>query len=137
VRLSIRSLAWMQRIAALGICLFWISFWADHAHLPANVVDFEWCFLLPDILWISGAFWVASNWLIARDPRAGIATAVAGGSMVYLGLLDAACNFRHGQYTDSFSRGALNAAVNLACLIFGWVNIRYAMARTRFEDKEP
>jgi hypothetical protein len=137
VRLSVRRLAWMQRIAALLICLFWISFWADHSQLPANVVDFEWCFLLPDILWISGAFWIASNWLIARDPRAGIATAVAGGSMVYLGLLDAACNFRHGQYTDSFSRGTLNVLVNLACLLFGCANIWYAMVRNKFEEGEP
>ena len=136
MRLSVRRLVWMQRIAALAICLFWISFWADHSQLPANVVDFEWCFLLPDILWISGVFWLAGNWLLARDPRAGIATAVAGGSMVYLGLLDAACNFRHGQYTDSFSRGALNAVVNLACLIFGCLNIWYAMARTKFDDGE-
>jgi hypothetical protein len=136
VKLSIRRLAGMQRIAALAIGIFWISFWMDHNQLPANVVDFEWCFLLPDILWIAAAFWVASNWLIARDPRAGIATAVAGGSMVYLGLLDAAINFRHGQYTDSFSRGALNATVNVACLVFGGANIWYAMTRSKFEDGE-
>jgi peptidoglycan/LPS O-acetylase OafA/YrhL len=136
VRLSVRRLAWMQRIAALAIALFWISFWADHNQLPANVVDFEWCFLVPDILFISGAFWIASNWLIARDPRAGTATAAAGSSMVYLGLLDAACNFRHGQYTDSFSRGALNAVVNVACVLFGSANIWYAMKRSKFEDRD-
>ena len=136
MRLSARRLAWMQRIAALLIGLFWISFWADHTQLPANIVDFEWCFVLPDIVWIAGTFWVASHWLIAGDRRAGIATAVAGGSMVYLGLLDAACNFRHGQYTDSFSRGALNAVVNVACLLFGCANIWFAMKRTRFEDGE-
>jgi hypothetical protein len=113
----------------LAIVLFWISFSTNHNQLPANVVDFEWCFLLPDILWIAGAFWVASRWLIARDPRAGTATAVAGSAMVYLGLLDAACNFRHGQYTDSLSRGALNAVVNAACLLFGCANILYAMKR--------
>ena len=79
----------MQRIAALAIGLFWISFWADHTQLPANVVDFEWCFLLPDILWICGSLLDRQQLVIARDPRAGIATAVAGGSMVYLGLLDA------------------------------------------------
>ena len=56
--------------------------------------------------------------------------------MVYLGLLDAACNFRHGQYTDSFSRGALNAVVNLACLLFGGANIWYALKRSKFEDGE-
>ena len=131
LKLSVRRLAWMQRIAALAIALFWISFWMDHDQLPANVVDFEWCFLLPDILWIAAAFWLASHWLISRDPRAGIATAVAGSSMVYLGLLDAACNFRHGQYTDSFSRGALNAVVNAACLLFGAFNIWYAITRKR------
>ncbi len=136
MRLSIRKLAWMQRIAALLIGLFWISFWADHTQLPANVVDFEWCFLFPDILWISGAFWIASNWLIARDPRAAIATAVAGGSMVYLGLLDGACNLRHGQYEGTFSRGALNVVVNVACLLFGGANIWYAMRRSKFEHGE-
>jgi hypothetical protein len=134
VKISERKLAWAQRIAALAIVLFWISFWADHHELPANVVDFEWCFLLPDLVWIAAAFWVASRWLMARDPRAGIATAVAGSSMVYLGLLDAACNFRHAQYTGSFSRGALNATVNLACLLFGSANIWYAMKRSKFQN---
>ena len=118
----------MQRIAALAIVLFWISFWADHTSLPANVVDFEWCFLFPDLLWISGAFWLASNWLIARDPRAGTATAVGGSAMVYLALLDAACNLRHSQYTGSLSRGLLNGVVNLACLVFGGANIWYALS---------
>lgn len=123
-----RTLAWTQRIAALGILLFWISFWADHTQLPANVVDFEWCFVVPDILWIAGAFAISSHWLLAGDPRARLATAVAGSSMVYLGLLDAACNFRHGQYTGS--RGALNAVVNLTCLFYGSANIWYANRRT-------
>jgi hypothetical protein len=124
--ISVHRFAWTQRIAALGIVLFWVSFWIDHSDLPTTIVDFEWCFLLPDILWIVGAFWLASHWLLTRDPRAGLATAVAGSSMVYLGLLDAACNFRHAQYTASLSRGVLNAAVNLACLLFGCANIWYA-----------
>jgi hypothetical protein len=114
----------MQRVAAFAIVLFWISFWFDHSQLPTNVVDFEWCFLVPDLVWIVGAFWLASHWLIARHPRAGIATAVGGSSMVYLGLLDAVCNFRHGQYMGS--RGALNVVVNVACLLFGAANIWYA-----------
>ena len=125
--LSAHKLAWSQRIAALGIILFWISFWADHSQLPQNVVDFEWCFLIPDVLWISGSFAVASHWLIVRDPRASLATAVAGSSMVYLGLLDAACNFRHGQYNGS--RGVLNVAINLICVLFGSANIWYANRR--------
>lgn len=136
MKISVRKLAWTQRIAVLAIGFFWISFWTNHNQLPAKVVDFEWSFLLPDILWIAGAFWIASNWLIAGDPRAGIATAVAGGSMVYLGLLDVVSNARHGQYTDSFSRGFLNAVVNAACLAFGFANIWYAMKRNKFEDRK-
>jgi len=128
MKISAQTLAWTQRGAALAIIAFWISFWADHSQLPQNVVDFEWCFLVPDILWISGAFALASHWLIARDPRAGIATAVAGSSLAYLGLLDAACNFRHGQYAGS--RGALNVVINIACLLFGCANIWYAARRT-------
>ena len=129
MKFTVRKLAWAQRIAALAIVVFWISFWTDHHQLPAGVVDFEWCFLLPDILWIGGAFWAASHWLIKRDPRAAMATAVAGSAMVYLGLLDIVCNFRHAQYTESFSRGALNAIANAACLLFGGANIWYATTR--------
>jgi len=131
VNLSVRSMAWTQRIAGLAIVCFWISFWSDHSQLPANVVDFEWCFLVPDIVWIVGAFWLASHWLLVRDPRGGIATAVAGSAMVYLGMLDAICNYRHGQYTGSVSRGALNAVVNVACLLFGLANIWYATTQRK------
>jgi hypothetical protein len=131
---SVRTLAWTQRVAVLGILLFWVAFWADHQGLPANVVDMEWCFLVPDIVWIAAAFWLSSRWLLARDRRAGIATAVAGSSLVYLGLLDAACNLRHGQYTESLSRGVLNGAVNLLCVLFGAANIWYAMGNRKFED---
>ena len=127
--MPVRWLAWTQRIAALAIVFFWISFWNDHHDLPANVVDFEWCFLLPDILWIVVTFWLASHWWMRNDRRAAIATAVAGSSMVYLGMLDAICNFRHAQYAGS--RGALNAGVNVACLLFGSANIWYANARSK------
>jgi hypothetical protein len=129
VNILARRFAWTQRIAALAIVFFWISFWNDHHDLPANVADFEWCFVLPDLLWIVGTFWLASHWLTKNDPRAAIATAVAGSSMIYLGMLDAICNFRHGQYTGS--RGALNVVVNLACLLFGSANIWYANARSK------
>lgn len=121
----------MQRIAAAAILLYWISFWTDHDQLPAKIVDFEWCFLLPDIFWIAAGFWLASNWLLSGDRRAGIASAVAGGSMVYLGLLDTMVNLRNGQYTFSLSRGLLNAAVNISCVVFGFANIWFALARTK------
>ncbi len=69
--MPVRWFAWTQRIAALAIVFFWISFWSDHHDLPANVVDFEWCFLLPDLLWIVGTFWLASHWWMRNDPARG------------------------------------------------------------------
>ncbi len=131
MNLSPRTLAWTQRIAALALVLFWISFWLDHSDLPPAIADFEWCFLVPDLLWIGVAFWVASRWVLAGDYRAGIATAVGGSSLVYLGLLDTACNLRHGQYTGSFSRGALNVTINVLCVLFGAANIWYALRPSR------
>ena len=121
-----RNLAWAQRVAALGILLFWVAFFHDHSDVPANVADFEWCFLVPDLLWIAGAFLFASHWLIIGHARAAIATAVGGSALVYLGLLDIACNLRHGQYSGSLSRGVLNVGVNALCVLFGLFNIWYA-----------
>src|SRR6202046_4189504 len=38
VKISIRGLAWAQRIAALAIIAFWIAFCLNHNDLPARVV---------------------------------------------------------------------------------------------------
>jgi hypothetical protein len=103
----------------------------DHSDLPPAIVDMEWSFLMPDLAWIVVALWIASNWVMSGDRRAAVATAVAGGSLAYLGLLDAASNVRHHQYSGSLSRGALNAVVNLACIAFGCANIWYALKRDR------
>jgi len=131
VIISARRLAWAQRLAAAAICLYWILFAVDHGELPANVVDVEWAFLLPDLVWIALAFLVASGCLLSGDRRAEVASAVAGGSMVYLGFLDIMLNVRHGQYTISLARGLLNAAVNGSCLVFGLANIWFALSQTR------
>ena len=128
---DIRLLAWSQRVATLALAIFWIAFWLDHSDLPPRIADFEWCFLVPDLLWIGAGFALASRWLLASDPRAKVATAAAGSALVYLGLLDTACNLRHGQYTASYGRGALNVAVNVACILFGAYNVWYALHQAR------
>lgn len=118
-------MAWAQRIAAVLVALFWVSFVGEFKQLPAAMVDFEWSFIVPDLLWIVAPFLVASHWLLTGNRKGRPATAVAGGAMVYLGLLDVAYNVRHGQY--STARGLLDASVNLACLVFGAVNIWFAL----------
>jgi hypothetical protein len=118
-------LAWAQRIAAALVALFWVSFAREFRELPAEMVDFEWSFIVPDLLWIVTPFLVASHWLLTGNRKARAATAVAGGAIFYLGLLDVAYNVRHVQY--STNRGFLDAAVNLACLVFGAVNIGFGL----------
>jgi succinate dehydrogenase hydrophobic anchor subunit len=120
-------MAWAQRITAVVLCAFWVLFSLDHEGLPANVVNVEWAFVLPDLLVIAAGYGLASHWILRQDPRAGIATAAAGGALFYLGFLDAMLNIREGKYTESLSRGLLNAVVNLSCLVFGAACIRYAM----------
>src|SRR5580658_1709228 len=122
---SARRLAWAQRIAAALVALFWISFAREFRDLPAAIVDFEWSFIVPDLRWIVVPFLIASHWLLTGNRKGRAATAVAGGAIFYLGLLDVAYNVRHGQY--STTRGFLDAAVNLACLVFGAVNIRFGL----------
>lgn len=118
-------LAWAQRIAAALVVFFWISFGSEYRDLPAPIVDFEWSFVVPDLLWIVAPFLIASHWLLTGNRKGRAATAVAGGAIFYLGLLDVAYNVRHGQY--STTRGFLDIAVNLACLVFGAVNIRFGL----------
>ncbi len=122
-------LAWAQRIAALILCVYWIAFWQDHSDLTAQAADIEWSFLLPDILFIALAFVLASQWLLKADRRADALTAIAGGALFYLGFLDTMMNIREGNYTAVPSRGALNALVNVLCLGFGAVNMRFALKR--------
>jgi hypothetical protein len=122
---SARRLAWAQRVAAALVVLFWISFIGEFKDLQATIVDFEWSFIVPDLLWIVVPFLVASHWLLTGNRKGRPATAVAGGAIFYLGLLDVAYNVRHGQY--STTRGFLDASVNLACLVFGAVNIRFGL----------
>jgi hypothetical protein len=133
VKISARYLAWMQRAFAALVALFWVSFWADHDQLPLSVADFEWCFVLPDLLWIVGLLWIASYWLLAGDSRGKIACAAAGGALFYLGLLDVMFNLRHGQYTMPISRGLLNAIVNSGCILFGLGNICFALMGSKVE----
>jgi hypothetical protein len=122
---SARLLAWAQRIAAVLVALFWVSFLGEYKQLPLAMVDFEWSFIVPDLLWIVAPFLVASHWLLTGNRKGRAATALAGGAMVYLGLLDVAYNARHGQYATA--RGLLDASVNLACLLFGAMNIWFGL----------
>jgi hypothetical protein len=76
---SARRLAWTQRIAAALVALFWVSFVSEFKGLPTALVDFEWSFIVPDLLGIVAPLLVASHWLLTGNRKGWTATAVAGG----------------------------------------------------------
>ena len=97
--LPTRRIPRINLLSAIGlllvaVVLFWILFWADHGQLPPNVIDFELCFIWPDLLCIVGLLWIASYWLLAGDRRGGTVSAAAGGALFYLGLLDVMFSYR-------------------------------------------
>jgi hypothetical protein len=137
VKISARQLAWMQRAFAAAMVLFWILIWIEPELLTRDVIDFELCFAWPDLVVIVGLLGSASYWLSAGDSRGRIASAAAGGALVYLGLLDVMFNLRHGQYTIAISRGIFNAIINSGCLLFGVGNIWFALGGLERQAKPP
>jgi len=111
-------LAWMQRIAAAAIVVFWITFWADHDGFPPDVLDCESNFIIPDLVWLAGLLLFASYCLKKEDSRGIVASSAAEGGLVFLGLLDVHFNWRHGQYAYS-PQVWLNVVVHAGYIWFG------------------
>jgi hypothetical protein len=102
----------------VAIVLFWIVFGLENEELPSHVVDFEFNFFIPDLLWITPLLILSSYWLKHDHSYGVIAGVAAGGGLVFLVLLDAMFNIRHGGYSLS-ADGLLNVAVNSGCIGFG------------------
>ena len=131
--ISARQMAWMQRAFAAAVVLFWVLIWAEPAFVPPDIIDFELCFAWPDLLVIVGLLGIASYWMLTGDSRGRIASAAAGGALLYLGLLDVMFNLRHGQYTIAISTGTFNAVINAGCILFGLGNIWFALSGSKVE----
>jgi hypothetical protein len=57
----------MLPILGALVALFWVSFPGDHKELSAPIVDFEWCFIVPNLLWIVAPLLVTSHWVPTRS----------------------------------------------------------------------
>ncbi len=76
--MSARRLALAQRIAAGIVVAFWISFLGEYKQLPPAIVDFEWNFLAPDLLWIVAPLLFASRLLKTGHRKARISVHYVG-----------------------------------------------------------
>ena len=122
-----RRLGTVQWITAAGIVLFWAYFFAVENRRPggdAIYLAFERSFPVPDLLWLTPLLLIG-GWSLRSGRTAGVPWVIAaGGSMAFLGILDASFNVQQGRYAIGVFDGMLNGFINVYCLVAGLLLIR-------------
>jgi hypothetical protein len=118
---NVDALARAQIATGLGIIVFWLLFFMvglAPANAPACYLAFEHAFPLADMV-LAGGLLVAGTFLIAGRPEGRSLGLMAGGGLLFLGLVDASFNARNGIYIGNLLDGLGNAAINLWCITLG------------------
>ncbi|HUX98475.1 MAG TPA: hypothetical protein VMV49_02860 [Candidatus Deferrimicrobium sp.] len=116
-------------LLAIGIILFWVYFLKVERKKPENsevYLAFEGSFPLPDLGWVCPLLCISAIGLLLDEWFGIFFTIVAGGALVFLGLIDISYNLQHGGYTTKLSQTIQNLAINLLCLIFGIICIVFS-----------
>lgn len=119
--LNYRLIASLEIVTAVGIALFWITFFTvgmAPEKPPACYFAYEHAFILPDCL-LALLLLTAGILLMKNSPIALKLSLAAAGALMFLGLLDFCFNIQNGIYTASSVDLVLNAVVNLWCAGFG------------------
>lgn len=120
--------AGLMALGALVFAVFWITWFRqahDQAWLPAGYRDHETPFVFTDtllaLLLVAGAVL-----LVLEEPLGESLALVAGGMLLFLGILDAAYFWRTGLFAPGHE-GPANMAIVLAVLAGGvFLIVRYA-----------
>jgi hypothetical protein len=115
------ALARAQMVTGLGIIAFWVLFFTvglAPANAPACYLAFEHAFPLPDLV-LAGGLLAAGTLAAAGRPEGRLLGLMAGGGLLFLGLVDLSFNTQNGIYASSLVEGLSNAAVNLWCIALG------------------
>jgi hypothetical protein len=120
--------AGLMFLGALVLAAYWVT-WFRHAHdqewLPAGYRDHETPFVLTDTL-LALLLVAAGALLLLEEPLGRSLALVAGGMLLFLGILDAGYFWRTGMFAREHE-GAANLAIVLAVLAGGlFLVIRYA-----------
>ena len=129
----LKALAIFELATAVGLFLFWIAFFTiglAPAHPPPGYLAFEHAFPVPDIV-LALTLLAAGSRLLSqrREQRRNGQTLslVAGGALIFLGLLDVSFNLQQGMYTHGLWDTLLAVAINSWCIGFGlFVAVRCA-----------
>ncbi len=109
-----------------------IVFWFLFLFVPGSVQSsdercymvFEKSFVAAD-LWMSIAFFLSAYFLYHADAAGVLWGIVAGGTFVFLGLMDVLYNIENGMYKKINSGMVFEILINLTSIIFGGFTIIY------------
>ena len=118
---TMRLLAVLEIITALGLILFWILFFTAGLappDPPECFFAYEHAFPLADLI-LAGTLLTAGILTLKRYPGARTITHICAGALIFLGLLDFSFNMQNGIYSLSTESMISNGFINLWCVGFG------------------
>lgn len=120
--------AGLMVLGALIFAAFWVTWFRqehDQAWLPAGYRDHEFPFVFSDTV-LALLLLTAAILLVFEEPLGESLALVAGGMLVFLGILDAAYFWRTGMFAPAHE-GYANLAIVLAALAGGvFLIVRFA-----------
>lgn len=121
-------LAILQIILAVGIAAFWIYFFMVENKNPEKedwYLKHERSFPLPDLGLVTVCLLVAAVGLIIGERFGIFFTIVAGGGLMFLGLIDLAFNLQNGLFKTKNMDAYMSIAIVAIVLIMGVLNLIY------------
>ena len=121
-------LAVLQIILAIGIVGFWIFFFKVENKNPEKeewYLKHERSFPLPDLGLVAVCLLVAAVGLIIGDRFGIFFTIVAGGGLMFLGLIDLAFNLQNGLFKTKDMNAYMSIGIVAIVLIMGVLSLTY------------
>lgn len=120
--------AGLMVLGALVFAIFWITWFRqshDQSWLPAGYREHEFPFVFSDTL-LALTLVAGAILLVLEEPLGESLALVAGGMLVFLGVLDTAYFWRTGMFSPQ-REGYMNLAIVLTCLAGGiFLIVRHA-----------
>ncbi len=134
---SIKLLAYLQIIYALGIIIFWILFFIfenSNNEKSEIFLAHERAFPVPDLGYLTPCLLVGSIGLLNKKKYGFLFSFMAGSSLIFLSLLDTTFGILQGLFTSDLTDGLVYGFISLALLLFGiiiilvlWSNRRHML----------
>ncbi len=118
----------LEVLAGVFTIVFWILFFFVPGSVQSSdekcYMVFQKSFVAAD-LWMSIAFFLSAYFLYRSESIGVLWGIVAGGTFVFLGLMDVLYNIENGMYKHINSGMFFEILINLTSLIFGSFTINY------------